>query len=394
MKFRLLLIFLLMSGVVCGQYAWKEKYIFDGGNGSGEKVFFLTENEGFVVGYRSGLGTATYYTEDGGNSWDFKYMLIPYFSGLQDAFFVDTNTGFITDGYGLYKTVDRGETWRLILERRNTNIFYNIFFKDANNGLLASRGGLFSTTDGGETWSEMDQHISRLSINRETGEGYGLSGDEFYSTLDFGQTWKTEYFRAPDLPDYRLKEMIFIDHSGIAVVAYTAELSVARRDLYQRNGIKWEWDWVAGGYSGIVFSDDAIFTASNGKIYNIKRENSYYTLSPNDTHITSFCHINNVVYALSEKCYLYKYEDPNLTSVRQDAKNGLTIVQTDRKILLNLDHKLTGNYELIDMMGKIIKNERSIVLNNKEIEIDSPGIYLIRVQCEGGAAITKKIAIK
>ena len=188
--------------------------------------------------------------------------------------------------------------------------------------------------------------------------------------------------------------MISIDNSVISVVKYTEQFLEDIYRIYQRNGTKWEWDHVAGGYSGIVFSDDVVFTASNEKIYNIKRDNSYYTLSPNDTHITSFCHINNVVYALSEKCYLYKYEDPNLTSVRQDAKNGLTVVQTDRKILLNLDHKLTGNYELIDMMGKIIKNERSIALNNKEIEIDNPGIYLIRVQCEGSVAITKKIAIK
>jgi len=127
----------------------------------------------------------------------------------------------LTGGYGLYKSLDAGKTWKLVGLEKTRNIHRIIIDKDNPNtvyvGAIGSpwgshpERGVFKTTDGGKTWTKslfinndtgcadlvvdpsnpnkiiaaMWEHSRKPWTFNSGGEGSGL-----YITYDGGENWK------------------------------------------------------------------------------------------------------------------------------------------------------------------------------------------------------------
>lgn len=201
------------------------------------KVFFLDENIGFVVG-RNAIFLKT---TDGGNNWIAKDTGAET-AYYEEVYFLNEDVGFIHDLMGgLFKTTDGGENWTSITSPSMTiikffdnNIGYGtrrggVFAKTTNGGedweelhsqlsfywihdmhlideetiILASYGGIYKSTDGGLTWTLKlydDDQVVALSFVSDT-KGYALDRiSRIYKTTDAGETWTNTNL----LPDYYL----------------------------------------------------------------------------------------------------------------------------------------------------------------------------------------------
>ncbi|MCU0403257.1 MAG: YCF48-related protein [Chitinophagaceae bacterium] len=96
-------------------------------------------------------------------------------------------------GYGLFKSKDKGETWKKIdSTKSNGTNFSNFFFLDEKTG-FATRAGyeLWKTTDSAKTWSIVRYYfevINKMYFINEY-EGFILESDKIRRTADGGKTW-------------------------------------------------------------------------------------------------------------------------------------------------------------------------------------------------------------
>jgi photosystem II stability/assembly factor-like uncharacterized protein len=155
------------------------------------RIFFANNNLGFVA---CGNGQIL-RTTDGGNSWN---IITTGAGGINDIFFADANTGFLSSSNNLFKTVDGGISWNPITTGA-TNPILRIFFTDVNSGYLTVDGeGVFKTTNGGLTWSNTttmnglyDTFYAIYFTDANTGYIGGNLG-KINKTTDAGLTWKNK----------------------------------------------------------------------------------------------------------------------------------------------------------------------------------------------------------
>lgn len=112
----------------------------------------------------------------------------------------DTSTLIIGSREGvIWKTTDRGKTWREVLKDTKKNAFQDIVFWDNDLGFAIAKGSTgYLTGDGGESWK-------KVTLPYYTGTSGGRSGlevvmisrerwfvaydDAVYETTDSGMTW-------------------------------------------------------------------------------------------------------------------------------------------------------------------------------------------------------------
>jgi photosystem II stability/assembly factor-like uncharacterized protein len=132
---------------------------------------------------------------------------------VNSAFFIDSNTGWISENYRIYKTIDGGINWELqLLVSIPLGGFHKIHFFDSNFGWTYEWGtGLYRTSDGGENWNHIggilfpadiffiNNSIGWLVKNHNT--------RKVHKTTDGGITWQLQF----DYPlDYQLGPIWFI----------------------------------------------------------------------------------------------------------------------------------------------------------------------------------------
>ena len=147
-------------------------------------IRFLNSQYGFFIGYD------TYgYTEDGGNTWNFKN---PPPGGGYDIQFLTPSLGYISGPNGVFKTIDTGNTWSLV----KTGNFSGLHFLDEQNGWASTIGGaaqMFFTNDGGASWnlkyeSLYDNFHAVQFYNLNT--GWAISNRKMVKTTNGGDTWQ------------------------------------------------------------------------------------------------------------------------------------------------------------------------------------------------------------
>ncbi len=214
----------------------------------------------------------------------------------------------LTGGYGLYKSLDAGNTWKLVGLEKTRNIHKIIIDKDNPNtvyvGAIGSpwgahpERGVFKTTDGGKTWTKslfvnnktgcadlvvdptnpnkliaaMWEHTRKPWIFKSGGEGSGL-----YITYDSGENWK-KLTDKDGLPEGNLGRI------GLAIAPSNPKFIYAlveakKNALYKSEdgGFKWEMvnDKSSGrGPDGIgnrpfYYSDIAVDPINENRIYSV-----------------------------------------------------------------------------------------------------------------------------
>lgn len=111
--------------------------------------------------------------------------------------FVSEDTGFVTDGTRLYKTVNGGNNWPQV-----GPTYYNIFspfFFNGTTGFVCGPSGIYKTTNGGLTFTDVfpDSVLSILTLNFPTtsiGYASAIAGANYdttliYKTTNGGNNW-------------------------------------------------------------------------------------------------------------------------------------------------------------------------------------------------------------
>ena len=153
------------------------------------RIFFANNNLGFVACSNGQILRTT----DGGNTWN---TITTGAGGINDIFFVDANTGYLSSSNNLFKSVDGGLTWSTVTTGASLPIL-RIFFTDLNTGYLSVGGeGIYKTTNAGLTWNNnttlnglYDTFYAIYFTDANTGYIGGDLG-KINKTVDGGLTWK------------------------------------------------------------------------------------------------------------------------------------------------------------------------------------------------------------
>jgi photosystem II stability/assembly factor-like uncharacterized protein len=185
-----------------GGRTWSSIVVTDGKDQSLQSLFFLSRQEGWVV------GAHVYYTSDGGNRWirlsktpagdelrQRRIGIAPTYAINNPAvWFTSSKDGCMArlDGE-VHCTNDGGSTWEIVW--RVDNSITDLFFINNQDGWVVGHGGFMArTTDRGKTWSTIPIPVkadltSVFFINEQIGCAVGYEGT-ILCTKDGGVTWK------------------------------------------------------------------------------------------------------------------------------------------------------------------------------------------------------------
>ncbi len=174
-----------------------------GTNAGFRDVFFLDEQRGWIVGGGHNIeGGLLGTTTDGGETWTFRDRIArppgsAHSFHLSAIHFHDARLGFAAgDGGHLLRTVDGGEHWHPVAQRRGVWAHLSdLHFVGRRHGWVVGSGGFLRSVDGGESWTGADEgrRIDGLAIHfvdRERGVIVGKHGS-IQRSEDGGRTWRT-----------------------------------------------------------------------------------------------------------------------------------------------------------------------------------------------------------
>jgi len=195
---KIFLLVFILSISVSSQQQWYWQNPIPGNTYSINKIYFLDEDKGMVIG----PGGLIYMTTNGGESWGPVYTGV--LETLIDIGFVNSNFGIIISDKSILKTTDGGWTWEKIFEAEpNTkfnfcsivdsiNFFVNVGRQvgyDYYSNVLISR-------DGGSSWSQTSllNGLPRDLCFINQNIGLYFVGFKLYRTVDGGVNWTSTQF--------------------------------------------------------------------------------------------------------------------------------------------------------------------------------------------------------
>jgi photosystem II stability/assembly factor-like uncharacterized protein len=163
-------------------------------------VQVVNDSLAYLVG-NDGTSSILFRSSDAGLTWETRFMTNRFFT---DIFATGTDTVFALGGYGIYRSLDGGNTWPDSVFDGGY-IMYSLYFTNHLHG-VATGGNygydfyiphIMMTEDGGETWTEPLLYIPlavyhRVSFGSDlTGYAVGRFGKDYIiKTLDGGHTWE------------------------------------------------------------------------------------------------------------------------------------------------------------------------------------------------------------
>ena len=125
---------------------WTKLYDFTISAGPYRSLYFLNDQYGWMAGEGG-----PYRTINGGTSWEAKPSPdLSFFAG--NAFFLDINNGYVSDGRSVAKTSNAGNSWSRVLN--GTSGYQDLHFISATTGYVADGTYIFKTQDGGANWKK------------------------------------------------------------------------------------------------------------------------------------------------------------------------------------------------------------------------------------------------
>jgi photosystem II stability/assembly factor-like uncharacterized protein len=183
-------------------------------------IYVKNEFSIFVVGSYANSNTSLYHSEDGGDTWTIIYENATM--GLKDIHFADDNTGYIVGTLGkVVKSTDGGMTWTDISNSSINGDLQCVWFTSPDTGFVGKTTtfGMYKTVNGGQTWTQnfgyyFTNCYSMHFINDSVGWA-GSYGNAIFKTVNGGLNWTTQ--SNPGLSE-PIRSIAFADSArGIAV---------------------------------------------------------------------------------------------------------------------------------------------------------------------------------
>ncbi len=172
--------------------------VYSGVTQSLNTIHFINASKGFV----GGAAGVILKTIDSGNTWvsSANGITAGQSDQVNDIFFTDSLTGFATVSNTIYKTVNGGATWSVLLYNM-TFTYRDIQFLNKDTGFICGNAGMYfviRTINGGQTWEQ--SYTSNVApfnqITFDTDNNILLAGAGLWKSKDFGLTWQ-EVITAP-----------------------------------------------------------------------------------------------------------------------------------------------------------------------------------------------------
>jgi photosystem II stability/assembly factor-like uncharacterized protein len=165
-------------------------------------LFFVDANNGFAGGRKNNF-QALLKTDDNGSTWTDITPNPSSVDFIACVYFVSPQTGFASDGYSLYKTINGGTSWAT---ETPAFVIQDLHFDNLSDGIAAGNDGsslavVMKTTDGGQSWNNLlsaqnpnlfVNSFGKLDVVSPTVFFTSMQfTNNLYRTLDAGLTWDT-----------------------------------------------------------------------------------------------------------------------------------------------------------------------------------------------------------
>ncbi len=213
------------------------------------EIQFTDEQTGFIT-----AGDLLLKSLDGGVSWDTTSISGFSYGNVQASHFCDKNTGFVLGGSGeILRTTDGGSSWSKVLSKmQNRAQFYtDIFMIDKFKGFMTGGG----VSPGGSSWSVAYSTNNGIDWQQASwGPGKPINTVHFFDqnhgfalcweglllkTYDGGNNWQQIQLQI----DQNLKDMFFVSrdtgymiassYSGYQYILKTTDIGQSWNILYQ-----------------------------------------------------------------------------------------------------------------------------------------------------------------
>lgn len=322
-------------------------------------MYFLNDEEGWIV-FHTGIDTSyIYHTTDGADNWELRSK---HKTEFNDIHMLDKNTGFAggQDGGIIYKTTDGGNTWKFHWSLGNTLSEIEFPPAPADTGYACGMNGqvMMITPNGGTLINvNVNSDLHGLSFPVNSSEGW-LSGSNIVRHCVNGK-WYADQVHITGW------------HGDIHFISNKEGWTCGDRIMHTTDGINWnnqlEKDQLEGDLFSISFANNEIgcavgtvgqvfFTTNGGNRWEkLNLGTNEYLI---DVQMTSA----TCGYITGQGKQIFKY-----SSVNSHKKLNLPDIEiypnpAKGKIKFHLPSNVSGFYdgfeciELIDINGKVLKS--------------------------------------
>lgn len=234
-----------------------------------------------------GDGGKVIKSTDGGNSW--SLVTSPTSDKINDAFFIDQNTGWIVAASSIFKTTDGGSTWNVQNDGTSATLYGIDFINSTTGWIVGTSRTILKTTDGGSNWVSQISSLSLVFLydvdfvdqNYGYAAGWGSEG-QLYKTSDGGTNWTPVSLTSTWLNKVHFRDQL----NGYAVGCHSNYISVTSDPMMgtsitvdspklkiwktTNGGVDWTSTyWESSGYlRGINFKDNlnGFFVGDGGAV--------------------------------------------------------------------------------------------------------------------------------
>ncbi|MHB2148070.1 YCF48-related protein [Calditrichota bacterium LG25] len=287
-------------------------------------IAFCNENVGVVA--TSANKAATWYTHDGGQTWNFVQLIFPggISKRLYDvAAYGDSTIAIAGYHFTIFLSQDGGKTYQQIANWTPNYVqFYSVQLLDENTVIAGgSDGHVTMTTDGGNSWNDIDLPAAHSVIfvyfvDQNTGYVFARDG-QWFKTTDGGVSY-TPLLGWPN-----------VDFKGLAISPANTILSVCFKGdatISTDGGYNWTYpDNLLVGARSTLYTADfanenlALVGGYKGVLYRSTDGGLTWQEVPNpmyddgkSIYVVRFVD-ENLVFAAGSKGYIMKSEDGGQT---------------------------------------------------------------------------------
>jgi photosystem II stability/assembly factor-like uncharacterized protein len=392
-----LLLFILLISITTLHAQW---FIQNGGVNIGQirDSYFINENIGWLLVD----GNKTYYTHDGGDTWNCIDTLSCF---IDKIYFVDTLNGWGTGDTRIINTQDGGNSWTIQYENTDTVFFQqyrDVFFTDLNHGWVVGYDTVLITANGGNFWQPVKTDLwlpwSVFFLDQNIG---WIAGDDgkIIKTTDGGNTWMDK----PTSSSGEFQDITFTDQNN-GWIAGTEWISGWQSIVLRTTdgGDNWNYTLLPGAQTlySVSFSDslNGWMCGSYGTLWHTQNGGNTWELqtTPTSNYLFTINFVNqNTGWATGLYGTIIKTNNGGIVGLDQNiftSINDIEVFPNPSSCLIHFEttEKLI-RIELYNMTGENIWNEKFHSENTINISSLVKGVYLIKLFSEKNVWIEKII---